>query len=222
MCSRNSLLLGLNIRLANSITAGSLKVQVKWGYSTYNAFSGVLYETTLTSESNTKILRELFTRVPDNAVIGIEIEKSDPFPPETSHRRRSRRRFIHHSAPPPGLEELLPLRQRKSGTDPKIRQNRPRYRKLLQDSQNRDAFRHRRHRLRLARKNHRPATLHGKSRKVTTRVLSPAEVLNFARAGFSPYRVAMILEVTPTTFNTALKNANLTAQYYAILKGATE
>lgn len=66
------------------------------------------------------------------------------------------------------------------------------------------------------------STIHGKSRKVTTRVLSPAEVLNFARAGFSPYRVAMILEVTPTTFNTALKNANLTAQYYAILKGATE
>lgn len=64
------------------------------------------------------------------------------------------------------------------------------------------------------------ATIHGKDRKVTTRVLSPGEVLNFARAGFSPYKAARMLEVTPTTFNNALKSANLTTEYYAILKGA--
>lgn len=66
------------------------------------------------------------------------------------------------------------------------------------------------------------STIHGKDRKVTTRILTPSEVLNFARAGFSSYRVSQMLRISPTTFNKALEDANLTAQYRAILKGAGE
>lgn len=66
------------------------------------------------------------------------------------------------------------------------------------------------------------STIHGKDRKVTTRVLTPSEALNFARAGLTPYKVSKMLDISPSTFDNALKNANLKAQYYAILKGASE
>ena len=64
------------------------------------------------------------------------------------------------------------------------------------------------------------STIHGKDRKIDTRILTPSEVLNFARAGLSPYRVSQMLHIAPTTFNKALENAKLTAKYRAILKGA--
>lgn len=64
------------------------------------------------------------------------------------------------------------------------------------------------------------STIHGKARQVSTRVLTPTEALNFARAGLSPYKVSKMLDISPSTFDNALKNANLKAQYYAILKGA--
>lgn len=66
------------------------------------------------------------------------------------------------------------------------------------------------------------STIHGKARQVDTRVLSPSEALNFARAGLTPYKVSIMLGISPSTFDNALKNANIKAQYYAILKGAGE
>ena len=66
------------------------------------------------------------------------------------------------------------------------------------------------------------STIHGKTRQVNTRVLTPTEALNFARAGLSPYKVSKMLDISPSTFDNALKNANIKAQYYAILKGAGE
>ena len=80
MISSKSLLLGLNIRLANQISTGSLKVQVKWGYATYNTLSTVLHEETLTSASNTKTIREIFKRFPDSTtIVAITLEKSEDF-----------------------------------------------------------------------------------------------------------------------------------------------
>ena len=66
------------------------------------------------------------------------------------------------------------------------------------------------------------STIHGKARQVNTRVLTPSEALNFARAGLTPYKVSLMLDISPSTFDNALKNANLKAQYYAILKGASQ
>lgn len=63
------------------------------------------------------------------------------------------------------------------------------------------------------------STIHGKNRKVTTRIISPSEVLNFARAGLSPYRVSKLLEVSPATFLSALERANLKDTYYKVMNG---
>lgn len=66
------------------------------------------------------------------------------------------------------------------------------------------------------------STIHGKARQVTTQILTPSEVLRFASAGYTPYKISKILGVHQSTFTSALKKANLTEEYYNVLKGASE